>query len=148
MKSVLDHNIREELIQRIHSLSPQHTAQWGKMNVHQMMVHCSRCDDMYHGDLHIKRVWIGKLLGPILKKRILKKDMLFGKNSPTAPVLMIAETGGDMDAQKKEWQKKIEQYSNYHSEDFIHPFFGPMTKEEVGVFAYKHADHHLRQFGA
>jgi hypothetical protein len=148
MKSVLDNNIREELIERIHSLTPQHTPHWGKMNVHQMMEHCVRCDDMYHGKLNIKRVLIGRLLGTMLKKRILKKDMLFGKNSPTAPIMKIAETGGDMDTQKKEWQQRIEQYGNYNSSSFIHPFFGPMTKEEVGVFAYKHADHHLRQFGA
>jgi hypothetical protein len=148
MKSVLHNNIREELIGRIHSLTPQHTARWGKMNVHQMMEHCLRCDDMYHGELNIKRVFIGRLLGTMMKKRILKKDMLFGKNAPTAPILMIAETGGDMDAQKNKWQKRIEQYCNYSNPRFIHPFFGPMTKEEVGVFAYKHADHHLRQFGA
>ena len=23
-----------------------------------------------------------------------------------------------------------------------------MTREEIGIFAYKHSDHHLRQFGA
>jgi hypothetical protein len=27
------------------------------------------------------------------------------------------------------------------------PFFGPLTKEEWGALAYKHVDHHLRQFG-
>jgi hypothetical protein len=36
---------------------------------------------------------------------------------------------------------------NYSNEDFIHDFFGKMTKEQIGVFAYKHTDHHLRQFG-
>jgi len=29
-----------------------------------------------------------------------------------------------------------------------HPLFGPMTWREWGVVTYKHADHHLRQFGA
>jgi hypothetical protein len=148
MKSVLDPNIRQELIQRIHALSPEHKAIWGKMNVHQMIEHCTRCDDMYHGELHIKRVWLGRLLGPIFKKKILKKDLLFGKGSPTAPILMSSQTEGDMDAQKNDWQKRVEQYADYSIQHFVHPFFGPMTKEEVGVFAYKHADHHLRQFGA
>ncbi len=148
MKSVLDNAIREELIQRIHSLTPQHTAQWGKMNVHQMLEHCARCDDMYLGALHIKRVLIGRLIGRMFKNKILNKDLPFGKSSPTAQVLMIAETNANMDQQKESWLKRIEQYNNYSNNKFIHPFFGPMTKEEVGVFAYKHADHHLRQFGA
>jgi hypothetical protein len=29
-----------------------------------------------------------------------------------------------------------------------HPLFGPLTWREWGVATYKHADHHLRQFGA
>ena len=29
-----------------------------------------------------------------------------------------------------------------------HPLFGPMTWREWGVVTYKHADHHLKQFGA
>ena len=29
-----------------------------------------------------------------------------------------------------------------------HPLFGPLTWREWGVVTYKHADHHLRQFGA
>jgi hypothetical protein len=29
-----------------------------------------------------------------------------------------------------------------------HPLFGPLTWREWGVVTYKHADHHLKQFGA
>src|SRR5688572_22969694 len=29
-----------------------------------------------------------------------------------------------------------------------HALFGPLTAEEWGVWGYRHADHHLRQFGA
>jgi len=29
-----------------------------------------------------------------------------------------------------------------------HPLFGPMTWRQWGVATYKHADHHLKQFGA
>jgi hypothetical protein len=29
-----------------------------------------------------------------------------------------------------------------------HPLFGSLTWREWGVATYKHADHHLRQFGA
>ncbi len=28
-----------------------------------------------------------------------------------------------------------------------HPIFGPLTEGEWGVWAFRHADHHLRQFG-
>ena len=29
-----------------------------------------------------------------------------------------------------------------------HAFFGPLTPNEWAILMYKHADHHLRQFGA
>jgi hypothetical protein len=147
MKSVLDIAIRKELQERITTLTSQHTPRWGKMNVHQMIEHCSRCEDMYHGKLSIKRAFLGRLLGTMMKKRILKNDMLFGRNAPTGRQLIISEMEGDIELQKKNWLKKIEQYSVYNNDNFVHPFFGPMTKEEAGVFVYKHIDHHLRQFG-
>ncbi len=84
----------------------------------------------------------------MLLKKILKDDHGFGKNSPTSPLLKTTSRQYDFDLQQKEWIINIEQFAFYNNPNFIHPFFGPMTKEQVGMFAYKHADHHLRQFGA
>ncbi|MFZ6013453.1 MAG: hypothetical protein ACOYXT_24130 [Bacteroidota bacterium] len=44
------------------------------------------------------------------------------------------------------WTALIEGYTHFHNPDFVHDFFGNMTVEEIGYFAYKHNDHHLRQF--
>ena len=148
MKSIFDQPVRNELINRISSLSPQHAAQWGKMNVYQMVRHCVLCDDMYNGELKIKRVFIGRLLGGMLLKRLVKDDRPFGKNAPTSPLIKTTTESGDIEPQKKEWIKRIEGYSSYSKSNFVHPFFGTMTKEQVGIMSYKHADHHLRQFGA
>jgi hypothetical protein len=41
----------------------------------------------------------------------------------------------------------IEEHGRRFNAGFVHPFFGRMTQEETGVLAYKHSDHHLRQFG-
>lgn len=148
MKSVLDAATRAELINRIQSLSTQHAAQWGKMNVYEMIGHCSRCDDMFLGKLKIKRVLIGRLIGGLVFKKLLKEDKPFGRNSPTSPLLKTTGQIGDIETAKTEWLGRINSYSNYDNPGFVHPFFGPMTREQVGLFAYKHADHHLRQFGA
>lgn len=147
MKSVFDNNVRQELVNRINSLTPQHQAQWGKMNAFQMAKHCTSCEDMFHGKIKIKRVFIGRLIGPMLLKKALKADAPFGRNAPTAPILKTTSDSGDIEQQKKDWISRIEQYASYQDINYVHPFFGPMTKEQIGVFAYKHADHHLRQFG-
>ena len=148
MKSLFEPATRTELVTRINSLTPQNNAQWGKMNVYQMLKHCTMCEEMFLGDLKIKRIFIGRLIGSMVLKKNLKDDRPFGKNSPTASILKTTEVNGDLDQQKKEWISRIERYSNYNNTGFVHPFFGPMTKEQVGLFGYKHADHHLRQFGA
>jgi len=48
--------------------------------------------------------------------------------------------------QKKTWIQLISAYEHFSNPGFIHDFFGTMTTEQIGIFAYKHADHHLRQF--
>ena len=148
MKSVFDTATREELITRINSLSLQSKTQWGKMNVFQMVRHCILCDEMMMGKIQVKRVFIGRLLGRMLLKNILKDDKPFGKNAPTSPLLKTTSESGDLEQQKKEWINIIERYAYYNNPNFIHPFFGSMTKEQVGLFFYKHTDHHLRQLGA
>lgn len=102
---------------------------------------------MYFGSLPIKRAWIGRLFGKMVLKQVLKDEKPFKKNSPTSPQLTTGPESGDMDQLKKEWIAGLERYANYNNDSFVHPFFGPLTKEQVGYLAYKHADHHLRQFG-
>lgn len=148
MNSVFEKSTREGLINRINALSNQNKAQWGKMNAFQMVKHCTHCDDMFLGKIKINRVFIGRLIGKMILKKSLKDNTPFGKNSPTAPVLMTTGDSGDIELQKKEWIGRIEQYADYDNSSFVHPFFGPMKKDQVGYFVYKHADHHLRQFGA
>ena len=148
MKSVYEASTREELIRRIITINKDNNARWGKMNVFQMLKHCTLSEDMMQGKIKIKRVFIGRLIGSMILKKVLKDNKPFGKNSPTSSLIKTIKESGDTETQKKEWINRIEQYANYTNPEFIHPFFGPMTKEQIGLFAYKHADHHLRQFGA
>jgi hypothetical protein len=54
---------------------------------------------------------------------------------------------GDLEAEKSKWVDLIKSYENFDNPDFIHDFFGKMTRTQIGVLVYKHCDHHLRQFG-
>jgi hypothetical protein len=148
MKSIFDTSTKEELIRRINSLNPQSKAQWGKMNVCQMIRHAALGDKMLQGELKIKRVLIGRLFGRMILKQVMKDDAPFRKNSPTSPQLQTPAESRDIEAYKKEWINRIGQYNNNDTQGINHPFFGAMTGEQIGMFAYKHADHHLRQFGA
>ena len=91
-------------------------------------------------------MFFGRLFGKLALKNVLKNDKPLGRNSPTAPELVIKEKTGDFALQKAAWIKRINEYKYFDNPHFVHPFFGTMTKEQVGQFVYKHHDHHLRQF--
>lgn len=145
MKSVLDQATREELINRINRLNENSKAQWGKMNVYQMLKHCVLCEELYLGKIKHKQTFMGRLFGKAGLKNILREGKEFPKNAPTSNIFKVKEESGDVASEKQRWIFLIEQYGHY-SNDFIHWFFGKMTKEQVGQFVYKHDDHHLRQF--
>ena len=146
MKSVLDKETRDELITRINSLNENSTAQWGKMNVHQMLKHCTLCEEMYLCKKKYKRSFLGRLFGRIGLKALLKDETPLKRNEPTSPLFKVTETEGNILDQKLKWITLIREYAHYTNDDFEHWFFGKMHKEQVGQFVYKHTDHHLRQF--
>ena len=148
MKSIFDKEIRDELIRRIHLLDESRTAEWGKMNVYQMLKHCSMWEEWIIGKNkpNYKQEFIGLIFGKIALKRMIKDDRPLDKNVPTSSFLKIKEKTGDIESEKRRWIALLEDYEYYSNPDFIHDFFGKMTKDQIGVLAYKHTDHHLRQF--
>ena len=148
MKTVFDNAIRDELIYRISTLNENNTAQWGKMNMFQMLRHCVLCEEMYLGKKKYKRVFMGRLFGKIALKNLIKDERPMSRNAPTSPEFRIKETSGNIPAERKKWITLIEEYGHYSNNEFVHWFFGKMTKEQIGYFAYKHTDHHLRQFNS
>jgi hypothetical protein len=148
MKTIFDKPTRDALIARIHTLNENSTAQWGKMNIYQMLKHGVVCEEMYLGKKTYKRTLLGRLFGKMALRNLLKDEGPIGRNAPTSPAFKIKENSGDVTAEKKKWIALIEEYAHYPNTDLVHWFFGTMTKEQVGYFVYKHTDHHLRQFGA
>ena len=144
MKSVFYKITRDELITRINSLTENSTAQWGKMNVSQMLKHCTQWDEMALGKKKYKQSFLGKLFGKMALRDMMKEEPM-KKNLPTVPSFKIRENA-NVAEEKKKWISLLDQYEDFTNDGFIHPFFGAMTKEHTGYMVYKHADHHLRQF--
>jgi hypothetical protein len=145
MKTIADKTTRDELIHRIQWLNVNATAQWGKMNVHQMVKHCSLWEEMMMGRRKYKRNWLGYLFGKIALKGLVKDEKHMGRNAPTIAELKVKETG-DFETEKARWVSLMEEYDHLSGPEILHPFFGKMTREQMGYLIYKHTDHHLRQF--
>jgi hypothetical protein len=148
MKSVFDETTRTELIRRIDALDENSRAQWGNMNLYQMLKHCSAWEDLIFGRKKYKRAFAGYLFGKMALKAVLKDDKPLRRSTPTIPALVIKEIEGDSPGEKKQWIEKVREYAHFPNHGLVHPFFGKMTREQVGYLVYKHIDHHLRQFNA
>ncbi len=148
MNTIFDKTTKDELVNRINSLNENSIAQWGKMNVYQMIKHCRLWEEMMQNKQNLKQVFIGKIFGKMALKTVLKGDKPLKRSTPTIPSLMIKESTGDIALEKAKWIASIEQYANFSNPNFVHVFFGKMTKEQIGQMVYKHTDHHLRQFNS
>lgn len=89
---------------------------------------------------------MGRLIGRPVLKKILMDEAPLSRTAPTSSLLIVAESEGDIEAEKQNWIQYIERYADLPNNNFTHWFFGKMTPEQIGQFVYKHADHHLRQF--
>lgn len=149
MKTIFDSAVRDELMTRVRSLEENSKPLWGKMNIYQMTRHCTIWDEWVLGknDHVYKQELLGRIFGKMALRGNTKDDKALGKNMPAGKFAVKDKQGGDLKAQKAIWTSLIADYEDYSNEHFIHDFFGKMTKEQIGIFAYKHADHHLRQFG-
>ena len=149
MKTIFDETTREELIHRINSLNKSSTRQWGTMTLFQMMKHCTFWDEWIQGkgDFTYKQSFFGLIFGRMALKGTVNNDRPMKRNMPAGD-LAAKEKVGDVENQKKLWIERVSDYASYSNPDFVHDFFGRMTKEEIGILAYKHADHHLRQFSS
>jgi hypothetical protein len=148
MRSILNEGDRAAISGRLQSLSPSSTARWGTMNVASMLQH-----------LHLSaRMTLGELEVPSVNKRVFQKFPLkhlvlyvfpFPKGAPTAPKLKpgVPES---IDEERAALLELLERIGTGPRDGNgpAHPLFGPLTWREWGVVTYKHADHHLRQFGA
>ncbi|TSJ43142.1 DinB family protein [Mucilaginibacter corticis] len=144
MKTLFDDKTRAEVVARINKLDEQSKAQWGKMTVYQMIKHCVKWEDMLLGKTTYKQSLLGRIVGKFALKDMMKDEPL-KHNLPTVPSFKV-NGDGNVAATKKEWLNLISEHNGKTPVGFIHPFFGLLTAEQAGQMAYKHIDHHLRQF--
>ena len=136
--------------ERIAALKPDSQRQWGKMTSAQAVAHCAEAMQWAVGDVHPPRMFVGRILGRLVKSKVLAESEPMRKNSPTAKSLIIADDR-DLAVEQKRLCALIDRFATAGpSACTAHPhsFFGHLTPEEWAALMYKHLDHHLRQFGA
>jgi hypothetical protein len=148
MQNLFQPEAAAEVIARIEKLQPTSQHQWGKMDVAQMMAHCSATLDAASGRVVLPRLLIGRILGPFVR-HVFTNDKPFSKNGPTHKNLVIADKR-HFAREQEQLKVKVKQFhegGEAQCTKLPHAFFGPITPQEWATGMYKHLDHHLRQFG-
>ncbi len=135
------------ILERIEMLTPNSQRQWGKMNAAQMLAHCNVSMETAIGLNFIKRIFIGRIMGPLVKSKVLGEKP-FSKNSPTDRSYIFTNNCKFEEEQSKLRAsiKKFFEGGSSQCTTYPHAFFGKFTPDQWAVFQWKHLDHHLRQF--
>jgi uncharacterized protein DUF1569 len=128
MKNLFERDALDEVISRVNALKPETPRQWGKMDVAQMMAHCSAALDMAASRLNPPRIFIGRLIGPIVKP-IYWNEKPFSRSSPTDKKLVVSDQR-DFSREQDQLKRCIRLFhegGEAKCTTYPHPFFGALT---------------------
>ena len=149
MKTIRSSADRQYLIERLGKLSGQETPVWGKMTAEQMMSHLVQAGELpFESSVPDRSTFMGRT---IIKPLILYV-LPMPKEVKISPEMNQQEKGRPpqgFDIDRELLLASIEKLGTLPTDHkcLDHPFFGKMNPKEWAVIAYKHIDHHLKQFG-
>ena len=145
--------LRTRLVPYMQQLDPATPPRWGKMNVQQMIEH-------YAGDAVRNasgRLKIDKIVTPPEKLQAMREFMMsdkpFKENTKNPllgehpPTLRFNTVQAAISALHQELIFFFEAFAKNPQLTTRNPFFGDLNFEQNVQLLYKHALHHLRQFG-
>lgn len=152
MATIFDAEARSALEARVRQLRPDSPRQWGRMSPHQAICHLSDAFRMALGERPCAPV-AGRF------KQLVKLVALYAPlRWPRGAIQTVPEAeqgrGGtppmEFDRDRAALVALMERFatSAAHALAPTHPMFDRMTATDWGRWAYRHVDHHLRQFGA
>ena len=148
MGSILNETDRAAITGRLRTLSESSVRRWGTMDVVGMLQHLNLSTRMALGDMPVPSV-NKRAFHVFPLKHLLLYVLPFPKGAPTAPEL---KPGAALSFEEEHAAllELLERIGTGLREGPgpAHPLFGPLSWREWGVVSYKHADHHLKQFGA
>lgn len=149
--TILTSDSATQLRDRLQQLRPGTRPLWGKMNANQMVCHLHDTMKLALGERAFEDR--STLLSRTVQRWVaFHLPLPWPKNYPTRPEFdqLVGGTppsdfARDTAALVAVLQRFVRQPRDFHFGR--HPIFGEMTEWEWMRWAYRHADHHFRQFG-
>jgi hypothetical protein len=152
MKTLARQVDRDEILARLRRVGPDAARRWGRMSAHQMVCHLGDSARMALGRRHVAPT--GRLLHhTVIKWLALYAPVTWRTGVLTNPEI-DQECGGteprDFSADVSELEALVHAMTSPPDQldGREHPLFGRLSRAAWLRWAYLHADHHLRQFGA
>lgn len=139
----------DALIARLEKLQPNSERRWGSMTPHEMLCHLA---DSFRGVLGEREVsgrstWMSR---HIVKFIAIHTPIPWPKGVPTMPEVNPRDKGtrpGDFARDRETVVSLMRRFVHRETRYTRHPMFGEMSRAEWLKWAFRHVDHHLRQFG-
>lgn len=146
MKNIFDAADRSAIIDRIRGLGPDNARRWGTMSLSKALCHMGDQLSSALGELEAKRVKTPVSRFPI--KQLVVWVMPWPKGIQTAPEMLTTDLA-ELDVARDRLVELIERMGarGVEAEWTPHVAFGPLSGKAWGRLAWRHLDHHLKQFG-
>ena len=150
MKTVADNKVLRSLIARLHRMTPDSRRRWGTMTAHEMLCHLGDASEM------VLRIRPRVKPVPIRRRALMKAIFLwspfrFPHGVPTNPMHDPRADGTKPSEFARDLARAVAALEGIASSrgnlEPAHGTFGTMTLAGWQRWAWKHTDHHLRQFG-
>lgn len=150
MPRLHDAGVLEQLVSRLERLDAEAPGRWGRMDVGQMICHLA---DAFRWGLGERTGTEIRLPVPAWVARFvaLRLPLPWPRGAPTMPEMDQRVRGtppGDFQQDRAELVELLRRFAALESGWPRHPLFGAMSRDDWGRWAWRHTDHHLRQFGA
>jgi hypothetical protein len=144
--------LKNDLVPLLGSIPSEKQPDWGNLTLQQMIEHLSDVQRLASGKISNKVLTVPEEKIPNLQK-FLMSDKPFPQDvvNPIFPKDPQPVRNITTDEALKELQTEIDFYFSLIESDqefsILHPYFGELNKEMNLQAVYKHALHHLKQFG-
>lgn len=146
-----EHFLKHTLMEAVAGLDERSQPHWGKMTAQQMVEHLIWAFDLSNGK--------SKLICNLSQEQQSQRKPFLYNNRPTPRGVPNPELENgippnrykDLEEAKQNLGEALLAFVNQipenHQQDYDHPIFGTLTRDEWERAHYKHIYHHLLQFG-
>ena len=148
-KNLLNEACCEKMVVRLQQLQPATPARWGKMTATEMLLHLNKVHQ------HLLSPAAASPKKTAVKQWLLRWLVLYvlpqyphGAKTPKPFNTKDSINEAAFEEQKEQCIRLLRRFAQHQEPiQHYHPYFGALTTSQWGLSSWKHADHHLRQFG-